>query len=413
MSLRSILVGGLVVAGCMGAPGDGRGGGGDDDYDPDACSDLDQDHYGAGAGCLGTDCDDTDPGRYDGCGADCAADPTGFGCECETGSAPVTCFMGGDGSEAGVGVCTAGVRQCADGAWGECIGQVLPREEICNQLDDDCDGDTDEGVTNPDGTCNGGASGCEERARWIYVVTSDDQLVKFEPDSLRFTTIGRLDCPAPAGWKPFSMSVARSGDAYVLYRSFEDIEAAGILYRVSTTDASCEDVDYSPPASGWSSFGMGFSSDAEGSDAETMFVGGGDGSPGLGGSVALGRMNPPDLTIDSVGSLAGWPELTGTGSAELWGYFPQEDPKTVRQIDKSSGELLPGFNVNLGGMMTLAWAFAFWGGQFYLFNQDLMDPSTKVFALNPEGPTLEEVVSDTRMQIVGAGVSTCAPVDLI
>jgi hypothetical protein len=46
----------------------------------------------------------------------------------------------------GVGACSSGVRLCAGGAFeGECLGQVLPAEEVCNGEDDDCNGAADDG----------------------------------------------------------------------------------------------------------------------------------------------------------------------------------------------------------------------------------------------------------------------------
>jgi hypothetical protein len=47
------------------------------------------------------------------------------------------------------GACTRGTQTCdASGMWGTCIGGVGPTTEICNMIDDDCDGMTDE-----DGVC--------------------------------------------------------------------------------------------------------------------------------------------------------------------------------------------------------------------------------------------------------------------
>jgi len=54
------------------------------------------------------------------------------------------CWEGDNPGFAAIGVCHNGVRACVGGVWGGCIGQRSPTAEICNELDDDCDGQTDE-----------------------------------------------------------------------------------------------------------------------------------------------------------------------------------------------------------------------------------------------------------------------------
>ena len=53
------------------------------------------------------------------------------------------CYSGPPGTR-DVGICRGGTRQCEGGLWSMCRDAVIPGVEICNDLDDDCDGETDE-----------------------------------------------------------------------------------------------------------------------------------------------------------------------------------------------------------------------------------------------------------------------------
>ncbi len=57
------------------------------------------------------------------------------------------CYTGAAGTS-GVGVCQAGIQTCMSiGMWSACNGQVIPTIEICNGVDDNCNGTTDEGFS--------------------------------------------------------------------------------------------------------------------------------------------------------------------------------------------------------------------------------------------------------------------------
>ena len=46
----------------------------------------------------------------------------------------------------GTGLCMGGVQTCINGNWGACVGEVVPTIEICDGQDQDCDGAADDGV---------------------------------------------------------------------------------------------------------------------------------------------------------------------------------------------------------------------------------------------------------------------------
>jgi hypothetical protein len=65
------------------------------------------------------------------------------------------CYSGPAGT-AGVGVCHTGTQNCSSGSFGSCLGEATPSSEVCNNADDDCDGAVDDGVVR---TCYSGPAG--------------------------------------------------------------------------------------------------------------------------------------------------------------------------------------------------------------------------------------------------------------
>ncbi len=72
---------------------------------------------------------------------------------CEAGQVR-PCYTGPENTQ-NVGVCSSGFQTCRDGIWAACAGQTVPQEETCNGLDDDCNGQVDEGAQSE--TCGVGA----------------------------------------------------------------------------------------------------------------------------------------------------------------------------------------------------------------------------------------------------------------
>lgn len=71
---------------------------------------------------------------------------------CQPGTPARECYSGST-ITIGQGVCKTGKQTCVAGAWGPCVGEVLPGEESCNGVDDDCDGEVDEEVRLACGLC--------------------------------------------------------------------------------------------------------------------------------------------------------------------------------------------------------------------------------------------------------------------
>lgn len=250
------------------------------------------------------------------------------------------------------------------------------------------------------GSGGGPTDNCSEEAKLVYVLSDANQLYSFNPQAKQFTLIGPIKCNTSL--QPNSMAVDRNAVAWVNYVNGTDTN--GVIFKVSTKDASCEASPAVQLVSGWNRIGMGFSTNGGDPNSETLFVSATSGN-GLGKINAANTLNP--IAGFSPATFSGASaELTGTGDGRLYGYFTTF-PVQVGQIDKATGAVSNG-KVITGLATPSAWAFSFWGGSFYLYAAGL--GNSNVTKYDPVAGTINNsYMVDIGFRIVGAGVSTCAP----
>lgn len=235
------------------------------------CDDPDGDHFGQGCA-LGPDCDPANAARNVDCVAvpppDCDADPAATGCPCLPGSS-TPCFSFPDAIP-GAGPCRSGRSICLAGHWGLCTGEVGPEREVCDAVDEDCDGRTDEGTRSPcggcDATCRGGVWG-ESDAPF----TTSDRLALTAIGELTLAretfasatvwaansadgTLSRIDAASvtevarystvlgqPRGDEPSRVAVDWNDDVWVLNRAFD---GQGTATKIASDPSRCVDRDH-------------------------------------------------------------------------------------------------------------------------------------------------------------------------
>ncbi len=249
---------------------------------------------------------------------------------------------------------------------------------------------------------------CPDSARGVFLVDRRGRLVRFDPAAAEpFALIGHLRCPASAAiddWRedphPYSMSVDRHGRAWVLYSS-------GEVFVVSTADASCRRAGWERGRGGYDLFGMGFALEG---GRERLYIAGGSLAEMERGEGRLGTIDTTTLAAATVGRHRRGdhsPELGGAADA-LYAFYPGEsvariDPRTAEQVRVWHLPDLP----MRGSPRT--WAFAPWGGKFYLFvGEQAGGRRNRVYVLDPATGRGELAYDDIAYEVTGAGVSTCA-----
>ena len=286
--------------------------------------------------------------------------------------------------------------------------------------DDNFGGDGGHG-SGSGGSGGSGNDGCSAASKLIYVVDNNNTLSQFDPTTKMFTDLGTLNCPGTGGspnnpfasdYQPFSMGVDRNATAYVLFVDQNGLSTTPKLFKVDTTAQGLPCTATSFTSSTLQEFGMGFSTTTAGGDVDELFIAGGSNISTTSPS-SLNTLDVSNYSPTPHGTVQGSPELTGNANAELWGFFPDATNARIVQINKADGTELQSHKLPASMQEAPgAWAFGFYGGSYYVFlgkqGTTTSDP-TIVFEVDPTGTLMSTTPTNTR-HIVGAGVSTCAPV---
>lgn len=273
---------------------------------------------------------------------------------------------------------------------------------------------------------------CASGTDLIYVISHEGQLYSFDPhvalsakpaagsaassatNAAAFTRIGSVTCPDLDPALTHSMAVDRMGRAWVGFSN-------GAIALVDIHDASCTRSEVALHRAGIAtSFGMGFAPTKEGAiGGESLFLSlepdAVEGDEALDHDTFTSKLARVDdgKTVHIVGEyptpvrhLRG--ELTSRSDGRLFGFFTG-DPFLLAEIDPATAELR--WQRTLGSMRFSelgggSWAFAAVGSETFFFWTDQGGPS-RVTHLSSDG-VLTTLVNNSGIEVVGAGVSTCA-----
>jgi hypothetical protein len=262
-----------------------------------------------------------------------------------------------------------------------------------------------------EGDAPASATDCADGAQDVYTFDINEHIYRFDPPSKTFSDLGALNCPYTPSIThpvtPYSMGVDRNTFAWVVYTS-------GELFKVDINNQlACTKTSWTPSPARLTTFGMGFSTDVPNGTTDSLFVLGESIMPPTFG-FELATLDTTSFTTSTVSaSMADVAEMTGNSKAELWAFFPRPSPKVV-QLDKTNGSVIKDFPEPAVARSNPGFAFAHWGGDFWLFIGDYnLGETSTVYQIDGATGAIKSTTAATGRTIVGAGVSTCAPIVLL
>jgi hypothetical protein len=236
-------------------------------------------------------------------------------------------------------------------------------------------------------------TGCTADTPTAYLVSEDQEVLRFDPPSMIATSLGFTTCPA-ANSSPYVMTASRAGTLYVLYTDWS-------LYAVDPQTLTCT-------KTAWVAGQLGFPGDvgiavSRTRGAEALYVLGAQG-----GKSTLARSDLDTFALTKVGLVtpapSGYPldfqadvydRLFGLSQS---GLLAQIDPATAQLIGEDP---IPGFSPKT------SWSLLAWGREVYAFTGARAEGSTVLrYDLTSKKVTASAHVAAS---IVGASAPPCTP----
>jgi hypothetical protein len=242
---------------------------------------------------------------------------------------------------------------------------------------------------------------CTAASQLVYVLSNQGDIYSFDPPTKVFTKVSTLDCPVGA-MSPNSMAVDRQGQAWVNYFSSDDDGdlVDGSIFQVDIATGRCQATPIALPG-GWYQLGMGFSSASVTDPTDTLYVAAnhdtGACSGVSGSSLGLGVIDPNTGTLSAIGRFSGGlagqnADLTGTGDGRLFGFFDLSVAE-IAPIDRATAATSAPISLP-GVQCPWAFAFSFWGGDFYLYTSSPDSDSSVAHFTSADGTLDTNYVAD-------------------
>ncbi len=247
----------------------------------------------------------------------------------------------------------------------------------------------------------------------VYVLNQKQELLTFDPRLLPgnpFKKVATISdaCigEAAVGRQVLTMSVDRTGVIWIYARTSNGL----VLLTVDSANGfACSKRSLS---SNLSIIAMAFAADGVGGATESLFVKYYGSGPQRLGSLELG--GDPITVKDRAAVDENVASLTGTGDGKLWAY--DSKAKLVFSMDPQTGKGVPGGSISQAQVMTnrIDPPFAFFGGSIYVFPDSTGDAQklNDVWQVDLTTKAASKVFNLPEADIIGAGVSACAPIDI-